>query len=39
MEKVHLLRLLETIDHDTLYVLLPKADYAALAASWGLPPL
>lgn len=39
MEKVHLLRLLETIDRDTLYVLLPKADYAALAASWGLPPL
>jgi D-alanyl-D-alanine dipeptidase len=39
MEKDKLLRLLETIDTNTLYVLLPKADYEALAPSWGLPPL
>jgi D-alanyl-D-alanine dipeptidase len=38
MDKVKLQRLLETIDTNTLYVLLPKADYEALAPSWGLPP-
>ena len=39
MEQVRLQSLLESLDDTTLYVLLPKADYAALAAPWGLPPL
>lgn len=38
MEKAKLTNVLEEIDSSTLYVLLPKADYAALAPSWGLPP-
>lgn len=39
MAENRLKTLISSLDPSALYVLLPKADYAALTASWGLPPL
>ena len=37
MEEAQLKTLIETLDPTTTYVLLPRAEYDALAAAWGLP--
>jgi L,D-peptidoglycan transpeptidase YkuD (ErfK/YbiS/YcfS/YnhG family) len=34
-----LAELIATLDPSAMFVLLPRAEYAALATSWGLPPL
>ncbi|HSD87368.1 MAG TPA: L,D-transpeptidase family protein [Kofleriaceae bacterium] len=41
MEEPRLAQLISTLDPkaEPLFVLLPRADYAALAPAWGLPPL
>jgi D-alanyl-D-alanine dipeptidase len=39
MSEIKLARLIAEIDPKTQYVLLPRAEYQALAKSWGLPPL
>lgn len=38
MDETKLAQLLADLDREAVYVLLPQAQYTALAAAWGLPP-
>lgn len=38
MDRRHLEQLLATLDPSAVFVLLPRAEYAALAPAWALPP-
>jgi hypothetical protein len=39
MDERRLARLIATLDPSAVFVLLPRAEYEALAPAWTLPPL
>ena len=39
MEEIYIARLIAALEPGAVYVLLPRAEYAALQAAWGLPQL